>query len=126
MLTVTKRFRFCYSHTLPGHKGKCCNLHGHNCLLEISIEDIIGYPKAAYPGMVMDFGDLKKAVNPLIEKLDHQHLNDVLPEVFLPATAENLCLFFLHELNKVQDLHGRICKIKVWETDDSYAEWRRE
>jgi 6-pyruvoyl-tetrahydropterin synthase len=36
--------------------------------------------------MVMDFGDLKAIVKPLIDRLDHSHLNEHLPN----PTAENI------------------------------------
>jgi len=70
--------------------------------------------------MVMDFGDLKKVVNPLIEKLDHQNINEVLPEKYLPSTAENMCLWFLDML--VKEGIG-VDKIRIYETPDNWATW---
>lgn len=30
IVTITKKFDFCYGHCLPGYNGKCVNQHGHN------------------------------------------------------------------------------------------------
>ena len=37
--------------------------------------------------MVMDFGDIKAILQPIIEQIDHHHLNDVMPKDS-PPTAE--------------------------------------
>jgi len=77
MFTLTKEFRWEASHRLPKHDGKCARLHGHSWKgrLILRSPDLIGDgPKT---GMVMDFGDVSRAMKDLLEtKLDHYHLND--------------------------------------------------
>jgi 6-pyruvoyltetrahydropterin/6-carboxytetrahydropterin synthase len=117
MLIITKRFEFCYGHRLPSHDGKCANQHGHNGILEI---EIYGVPEKEGPkaGMIMDFGDLKKIVNEqVIEKLDHQYLNDLIS--FIP-TAENLVTWIKNILFPF--LPG-LRRIRLYETSTSYCEW---
>lgn len=126
MLTVTKIFRFCYGHHLPDYEGKCKNFHGHNCRLEITVREPRIHPHDNYPGMVMDFGDLKKIVTPIIEELDHKNLNEILPAAFIPPTAENIAMFFVFRLNNIKVLNGRLVRVRVYETDDSYATWEWE
>lgn len=79
MYRLSKEFRFEASHQLVGHDGKCARLHGHSWLMTVEImgnELIEVGPKA---GMLMDYGDLKAAVEPIVEQhLDHWHLNDSL------------------------------------------------
>lgn len=116
MLSVTKTFRFEAAHFLPFHKGKCKNMHGHNYKLEVTFADNL---KKIGPdrGMVIDFGDLKELINSKIEMLDHQILN----KWFENPTAENM----LDELVKwIPD--PRLYRLKLWETDDCYAEWTRD
>ena len=69
-MELTKTYRFEASHILPKHPGKCSRLHGHSWILHVSVEGPIN-PET---GFVMDFGDISKVVEPLVERLDHRHL----------------------------------------------------
>ena len=87
--TITVVATFAAAHRLPDHEGKCSRLHGHTYGLEVTVE---GTPQPSGPaaGMVMDFADLRARVNEVvIERLDHQLLNDMF--VFVP-TAEAVAL----------------------------------
>ena len=73
-MKITKIFTFDSSHMLDGHDGKCQNLHGHTYKLEITVSDdpVRGGPK---DGMVMDFTDLKAAVE--------KHITDPFDHAFI-------------------------------------------
>ena len=90
--TVSKRFSFEAAHSLPhlpaGHK--CRELHGHSYVVEIHCSG----PLDAR-GFVIDFAEISAVVKPLIDRLDHRNLNDVLP---VPSTAENLAAWIMNEL----------------------------
>lgn len=116
--TVTKIFRFAYSHSLPNHNGRCKNLHGHNAKVEVTIGEPITLDRDVYPSMVIDFKDINVRVGAIIDELDHKHLNDVLPEQYLPATAENCCAYLLA---RIEEIGLKVVKIRFWEADDSYA-----
>lgn len=123
-VTITKRFEFCYGHFLPDYKGKCATQHGHNSTLEIEIDS--HHNVCTYPGMIMDFGDLKSIVKDLvIDKLDHKNLNE-FPEFALTApTAENIVNWVVHTLTSPESpLQFCLTRVRVYETADSYAEWR--
>lgn len=68
----TKEFRFESSHILSRHPGKCSRLHGHSWVLRVTVSGDID-PKT---GFVMDYGDIKAAVQPIVDELDHRHLGD--------------------------------------------------
>ena len=121
MLSITKIFEFAYAHTLPNYAGKCKNLHGHNASLEIEITPSPEDFPTSYEGMVFDFGDLQKIVGrEVIDKLDHTYLNDLIP---IP-TAENTVLWIRDSLI---DYFGEgLVRVRMYETSNSYAEWRRE
>ena len=53
-----------------GHK--CARHHGHTYQLTVTIEGEVGEN-----GFVSDFADVKNAVSPLIEQLDHRLLNTI-------------------------------------------------
>ncbi|MEA2682189.1 MAG: 6-pyruvoyltetrahydropterin/6-carboxytetrahydropterin synthase [Chloroflexota bacterium] len=79
MYTLKKRFTFEAAHFLPHHDGKCRRLHGHSWegWVEVEGEQIqVSGPQA---GMVVDFGELSRALQPLLDEyLDHYCLNDTL------------------------------------------------
>ncbi len=136
MLTVTKRFEFCYGHFLPGYNGNCRNQHGHNSVVEVEIQPC---KTGVYNGMVIDFGDIKQIAGAIISFLDHKNLND-LPEfqkfceeqainpttgLFLERTvptAEMICEFLVYEISK--ELPGLV-RLRVTETPNSWAEWKK-
>ncbi len=115
MLTVTKKFSFCYGHYLPEYDGDCCRLHGHNSNVEVEFRGMPG----EYDGMCVDFKRIKRIVKPIIDSLDHRFINDILE---IP-TAENIVLYFLENIRKTE-LGSYLIRIRVSETDDSFAEWK--
>jgi 6-pyruvoyltetrahydropterin/6-carboxytetrahydropterin synthase len=72
---LVKDFRFEAAHYLPnapeGHK--CRRMHGHSFRGEIAVRGEID----PATGWLIDFGDLKKAVDPLLARLDHYLLNEI-------------------------------------------------
>lgn len=74
-MELFKEFGFESAHSLPnvpeGHK--CARLHGHSFRVRVSVEGPVGEET----GWVMDFADLKAAVQPTIDALDHRLLNDI-------------------------------------------------
>lgn len=72
---LVKDFRFEAAHYLPnvpeGHK--CRRMHGHSFRGEIAIRGNID-PDT---GWLIDFAELRAAVDPLIRRLDHYLLNEI-------------------------------------------------
>ena len=72
---VSKEFSFEAAHSLPsapeGHK--CRRLHGHSFRAVVHIEGEID----PVHHWVVDFGDISAAFAPLLETLDHSHLNEI-------------------------------------------------
>ena len=72
---LSKTFRFEAAHRLPkvpeGHK--CGRLHGHSYQVDVIIK---GTPDPE-TGMVIDFGEITKAWEPLQLRLDHYYLNEI-------------------------------------------------
>lgn len=79
MWRLEKTFAFEASHQLPWHDGKCRRLHGHSWRCTIVLRGPISELCVEGPktGMLVDYGDVSKAMKPLLEEyLDHWHLND--------------------------------------------------
>ncbi|MEP7381827.1 MAG: 6-carboxytetrahydropterin synthase QueD [Gemmatimonadota bacterium] len=74
-MVIFKEFSFEAAHRLPnvppGHK--CARLHGHSFHVRVSVQGEVG----ASTGWVMDFADIKAAIAPLEDQLDHRYLNDI-------------------------------------------------
>lgn len=114
--TVVRRCSFAAAHYLPHYKGKCANLHGHSFVIEVGVSGEVD----SESGMVVDFGELKGVLQPILDNLDHHCINTVLEN----PTAENIALYVLNWLSNNweirKDMHIEF--IRLWETEDSYAE----
>lgn len=85
---ASKTFTFAAAHHLPEYVGKCSNVHGHTYELTVVVEGPITSSSdriadGAYPLMVLDFHTLTEVVTPIIDKFDHQNLND---HMVIPTT----------------------------------------
>ncbi len=91
MFEVTKEFKFCAAHYLPGHPT-CGKVHGHNYRVLVTEAG----ENLNEEGMVVDFHDMKEVIDPIIALLDHGTLND---HVLIP-TAEGIAKFISDEIHK--------------------------
>lgn len=138
MITVTKIFRFEAAHAIYGYPGACANLHGHSYELHVRVTGAHGDEKfIGGTGIVMDFKDLKKVVNEsVVNKLDHKLIlsekflatkqwvsSDALLKFPSEPTAENLLIYIRNELHKSLPADINLIALKLYETQDSYAEW---
>ena len=74
----------------------------------------------------MDFGDLKEAARPTLEKLDHSFLNDVEPFDRIEPSAENIAAFIFNEIEqKLGERATMLHSVSVWESDTSCATYMR-
>ena len=118
---ITKSFRFEAAHHLPGHRGKCANVHGHSYRLEITLRGPIKeVPGQSDDGMVMDFGELSQMVRySILERLDHQDLNVVMG---FHTTAENIVHWIWDRLVAAGLDEALLYRIRLWETESSFVE----
>ena len=121
MFEVSVEDTFAAGHALRGYRGKCENPHGHNYKVRITLtgEALDGI------GLLYDFKDLKAAMNQIIDRLDHQFLNDIEPFRELNPSAENMARYFYTEANsKLRSATNgrvRVKHVKIWETDTTTA-----
>lgn len=88
--------------------GPCARLHGHSYRLHV----VVRGPIDPETGMVMNFCDVRAAVEErVLHRLDHQHLNDVVPGL---TTAENLLYWVAAAL--LPPLGARLHRLELWET----------
>ncbi|HEU5452306.1 MAG TPA: 6-carboxytetrahydropterin synthase QueD [Terriglobales bacterium] len=121
MFEVSVEDTFAAGHALRGYRGKCENPHGHNYKVRITLAG----DALDNIGLLYDFKDLKSAMNQIIDRLDHQFLNDIEPFRELNPSAENMARFFYTEANsKLRSATNgrvRVKEVKIWETDTTTA-----
>jgi len=121
MYEVTVERGFSSGHFLRNYKGKCENPHGHNYKVRITLRG----ETLDRAGLLLDFKDLKQVMRPLIERIDHQMLNDIAPFTEINPSAENLARFFYEETNKqLSEMTGGRVSVKdctIYETDTTTA-----
>ena len=132
-MKIAKEFRWEMGHRLPEHFGLCKNIHGHSYKMTVEFEGELDKNQ-----MVIDYYDVEKIINPVIEKLDHSfmvNIDDKIVIEFLEkmnskkvvvgfnSTAENICNYLLSEIKKCS-LPSNISsvKVRVYETQFDYAE----
>lgn len=109
---------FSAAHNLRGYEGECERLHGHNWKVEVvvcseGLDDI---------DIALDFKVLKAKTNAIMDRLDHQYLNDVPPFDKINTTAENIARYIYEELSRDLNQEGvRVKEVRVWESDTACA-----
>jgi 6-pyruvoyltetrahydropterin/6-carboxytetrahydropterin synthase len=121
MYELTIDTHFSSAHNLREYGGACERLHGHNWKVRVTVEA----GELDRLGMVLDFKVLKEKTEKVVERLDHNYLNEVPPfdkENGKNPTAENLAEFIFKELKKaLEDGNVRLKRVKVWESEKAAA-----
>ena len=78
-------------------------------------------------GLLLDFKDLREVMKHIIDRLDHQMINDIEPFTAINPSAENLAKYFYDESNaRLQKItSGRVWvkDVTVFETDTTTAKY---
>ena len=122
MFEVTIEETFAAGHALRNYRGKCENVHGHNYRAEVTLR---GAELDAI-GLLVDFVELKRVVHAVLDRMDHQWLNDMPPFDELNPSAENMARYLYDEIAAGLGPRGdvRVASVKLWETDTSSATYR--
>ncbi len=116
MFYLRVRDHFAAAHYLRGYKGKCESLHGHNWEVELEA----GFDKLDDSGLAMDYKDLKKILQELIESFDHKELNRLQEFFSKNPTTENIAVIIYQKAKQRLEPFG--CKrlaVTIWESNDS-------
>jgi len=121
MFELTVESDFSSGHYLRNYRGRCENPHGHNYKVRITLAG----SELDEAGLLLDFKLLKQVMRPVIDRIDHQMLNDLEPFTTVNPSAENIARYFYHQTNQqlAEMTHGRV-RVKdctIWETDTTSA-----
>jgi 6-pyruvoyltetrahydropterin/6-carboxytetrahydropterin synthase len=147
MITITKIFNYEMAHALHRYDGACANIHGHSYRLEVTVTGpIIPDSKSPKCGMIIDFGDLKQIVQTtVLNQFDHalvlnsavknvetldatslqNHFGNIIFVDYQP-TNENLLIDFSKRIQSALPADIILVKLRMYETNASFAEWRKE
>jgi 6-pyruvoyltetrahydropterin/6-carboxytetrahydropterin synthase len=108
-MEIWKEFTFEAAHKLPHlpDDHKCTRLHGHSFRVRIYVA---GEPDCEL-GWVVDFASIKKAFEPILERLDHYYLNEI--EGLQNPTSETLAKWIWHHLKPALPI---LSKVEIAET----------
>lgn len=133
MYQVTSIIHFCYGHRLLNYEGKCKNFHGHNGRVEVELES----GKLDKRGMVFDFGDIKSVIKTWIdENLDHRMILN-RKDPLRPALEKAGEPLYVIDQNPTAEAIAKLIydyasskgfpirEVRLWETDQSFATYRR-
>ena len=121
MYVVKKSLPFSAAHALRDYDGPCARVHGHNYRVEVEVQG----EKLGDNELLVDFYDLDAMLKPLVDRLDHQYLNEIPPFTEINPTAEAIAAWFFRELERIwpRDAGYVLKGVHLWETDDSCASY---
>jgi 6-pyruvoyltetrahydropterin/6-carboxytetrahydropterin synthase len=116
MYEVTIIKSFSAAHMLAAIGGKCEELHGHNFRVEVTV----AAPELNSSGILIDFRDVKKCLQEILDSLDHKHLNDLLFFNQINPSSENIAKYIWQEMKcKTKLAEVNIVRVKVWESENA-------
>ena len=114
---LIKQFHFEAAHDLPTFPAdhKCRRLHGHSFRFDVIVEGEVEPEK----GYLIDYGDIKKVVDPIVRRLDLYYLNEIAG--LSNPTSENLAKWLWDQIKPVLPL---LSEIVIHETCTSSCQYR--
>lgn len=121
MYEITVEETFAAGHALRNYRGKCENVHGHNYRVQVTLAGA----SLDTAGLLVDFVELKKVVHAVLDRLDHQFLNDLPPFDTENPSAENMARYIYQEVSRgLPPGPAKVAQVRIWETDTASATYR--
>ncbi len=123
MFEVCVEQMFASAHALRNYKGRCENTHGHNWKVQVVIEG----EKLDDCGLLVDFIDVKRIMGEILDRIDHQFLNEIPPFDVVNPSAENIAEYWFQQMScglKENPVPVRVQSVRIWETDVQSATYR--
>ncbi len=110
------------AHRLFDYNGPCESLHGHNYRIEVAYK---GTELDRF-GMLVDFTDIKRAFNAVLDTIDHTYLNEVPAFEGISPSAENIAAYIYRSMKQTPFDRATLDHVSVWETPTQVAVYREE
>jgi 6-pyruvoyltetrahydropterin/6-carboxytetrahydropterin synthase len=109
---------FSAAHQLRLYDGSLEPLHGHNWRISVTVSA----DQLDSIGVVMDFHELARLVDDVVEPMHNRSLNDLPAFASVNPTTENVAMHVARSLKLPAGV--RLSKVEVWETWDCSAVYR--
>lgn len=90
MYKIEKKFTVPIGHRLKKHDGRCHSIHGHNFTILVGLEA----HELNDNDMIIDFSDLKRLVNSVLDEYDHTLLVNKEDESWVKPLVDKLGIRF--------------------------------
>ncbi|NLB34361.1 MAG: 6-carboxytetrahydropterin synthase QueD [Elusimicrobia bacterium] len=116
MFKISVESEFAAAHRIREYGGDCENLHGHNFKVILTAS----FAELPPSGMCMDFRVLKKKLNGVLDKLDHQDINRLEYFREVNPTSENIAKYIF---DQVKETGVPVYEVTVFESDKYSASY---
>lgn len=107
------------AHQLVGHSGPCEKLHGHSWKVQVFLTGA----KLNNLGMVIDFKEIKSALQLVLSRLDHTDLNSIPYFKNVNPTSENVSKYIFDRMSKIMNKKIDVVKVTVFESTTTSASY---
>ena len=115
--------KFAAAHCLKGYQGKCARLHGHTWLVTAAIVA----SSVNEIGLCIDFSDISRNLDEVVEYFDHQTLNDLKEFGDINPSSENIGKLIFEMLSeKINNHQIRVLSVTVAESDKYRVTYQRD
>ncbi|MDO5674667.1 MAG: 6-carboxytetrahydropterin synthase QueD [bacterium] len=115
-MDIFVKTHFSGGHHLRAYPGNCENPHGHNWKVKVTVRA----RKLDHLGMGIDFKELKKKVNTLLDELDHRDLNEHPAFQDKNPSSEHIAMFIFQSLREpLSSDRYSLYAVEVRETESS-------
>jgi 6-pyruvoyltetrahydropterin/6-carboxytetrahydropterin synthase len=92
----------------------CSQMHGHSFRISLTLQGEVD----PHIGWLMDYHEITKVMQPILQEIDHRVLNDV-PGLENPS-SENLCYWLFQKIKNNLPLLTRVSVSETPQTECSY------
>ena len=117
MYLISVEQSFDAAHYLRGYKGKCENIHGHRFKIVVRLQS----DRLNDNGMAYDFTLLKQQLTKVLNRYDHQNLNEISPFDRINPSSENIASTIYEQLKPIFQDEVQLESVEVWESPDACA-----
>ncbi len=123
MYELTVDAHFDAAHCLRDYPGECARLHGHTWRVAVSVQAVT----LSELGLSIDFKNIAAVLDDVVERFDHQTLNDLSEFAEVNPTAENLArLLFELTSEKINNKTILVSSVTVREGERYRVTYKKE
>ena len=122
MYELTVEREFSAAHMMRGHPGACARLHGHNYRVLLTVEG----DELDETGMLVDFAELRRVFDDILDDLDHRNLNELAPFTQINPSSEHLARYLYRRAAEALAGVVRVSRVTVCESATSCVTYREE